>query len=68
VVGHRGALRAANLALWANLTPEQLQRVGLHSERGAESAGHIVRLMAAHDLVHRRQLDRVLGPTGHPQR
>jgi DinB family protein len=61
------ALRAANLALWSNLTPEQLQRVGLHSERGPESAGHIVRLMAAHDLVHRRQLDRILGPTGHSQ-
>lgn len=62
------ALRAANLALWANLTPEQLQRVGLHSERGPESAGHLVRLMAAHDLVHRRQLDRILGRTAHSQR
>ena len=56
------ALRAANLRLWTNLSREQLQRIGLHSERGPESAGHIVRLMAAHDLVHRRQLDRILGP------
>jgi uncharacterized damage-inducible protein DinB len=53
-------LRAANLHLWKNLTPGQLERVGLHSERGPESAGHILRLMAAHDLVHRRQIDRIL--------
>jgi DinB family protein len=53
-------LRAANLDLWKNLAPDQLERVGLHSERGPESAGHILRLMAAHDLVHRRQIDRIL--------
>ena len=54
-------LRAANLALWSNLTPEQSERVGLHAERGPESVGHVIRLMAAHDLVHRRQIDRILG-------
>jgi hypothetical protein len=42
------------------LTPAQLAREGLHSERGAESAGFLLRLMAAHDLVHRRQIDRIL--------
>jgi DinB family protein len=57
-------LRTANLELWRNLTAAQLERVGLHSERGPESAGHILRLMAAHDLVHRRQIDRILGPIG----
>jgi DinB family protein len=55
------ALRRANLSLWGELTPQQLQREGLHSERGAESVSHIMRLMAAHDLVHRRQIDRILG-------
>jgi DinB family protein len=54
------ALRTANLHLWKILTPAQLDRVGLHSERGPESAGHILRLMAGHDLVHRRQIDRIL--------
>jgi hypothetical protein len=54
-------LRAANPALWSNLTPEQSERVGLHAERGPESVGHVIRLMAAHDLVHRRQIDRILG-------
>ncbi len=57
------ALRDANLHLWKQLTPEQLNRVGLHAERGAESVGHLLRLMGAHDLVHRRQIDRILSPT-----
>ena len=54
------SLRIANLRLWSRLTPDQLQRVGIHGERGPESAGHILRLMGAHDLVHRRQIDRIL--------
>jgi hypothetical protein len=54
------SLRAANLHLWSRLTPQQLARVGLHAERGPESAGHLLRLMGAHDLVHRRQVDRIL--------
>jgi hypothetical protein len=57
-------LRMANLHLWKHLTPAQLERVGLHSERGPESAGHIIRLMAAHDLVHRRQIDRIFDADG----
>ena len=54
-------LRAANLQLWRTLTPEQRQRTGLHSERGPESVDLMIRMMAAHDLVHRRQIDRILG-------
>src|SRR5690348_10925160 len=54
------AVRAANLHLWKRLTPEQLNRIGLHVERGPESVSHIVRLMAGHDLIHRRQIDRIL--------
>jgi hypothetical protein len=57
-------LRIANLELWRHLTPAQLDRVGLHSERGAESVEHIIRLMAGHDLVHRRQIDRILAAAG----
>jgi hypothetical protein len=57
-------LRMANLHLWKHLTPAQLERVGLHSERGPESAGHIIRLMAAHDLVHRRQIARIFDAAG----
>ncbi|HYC30897.1 MAG TPA: DinB family protein [Gemmatimonadales bacterium] len=54
------ALRAANLAVWRPLGPAELARVGLHSERGPESLALMLRLMAAHDLVHRRQIDRIL--------
>jgi DinB family protein len=54
-------LRAANLELWRSLAPADLAREMLHSERGPESLGHLLKLMAAHDLVHRRQIDRVLG-------
>jgi hypothetical protein len=52
-------LRRANLRLWENLTDEDLARVGLHSERGEESLGHLRSLYAAHDLLHVRQLQRV---------
>jgi hypothetical protein len=59
-LGQLRALRAANLALWRRLGPADLAREGIHSERGPESLGHLLKLMAAHDLVHRRQIDRVL--------
>jgi hypothetical protein len=53
-------MRAANLRLWRSLTAEQRARVGMHSERGPESLDLLLRLMGAHDLVHRRQIERVL--------
>lgn len=56
-----GALRAANLRILRRLGPGELEREGLHSERGPESLGHLTRLMGGHDLVHRRQIERVLG-------
>ena len=55
-----GALRAANLLVWRSLGPAELGRVGMHSERGPESVALMLRLMAAHDLVHRRQIERIL--------
>ncbi len=55
-----GALRAANLRLYRSLGPEQRRRAGLHSERGPESVEHILRMVGAHDLVHRRQIERIL--------
>lgn len=59
-----GVLRAANLRVLRQLGPADWERVGMHAERGAESLGHLTKLMAAHDLVHRRQIDRVLGAAG----
>jgi DinB family protein len=63
-LGQLRALRTANLALWNRLSPEQLERQGLHSERGPESARRLLQLMGAHDLVHRRQIDRILARAG----
>jgi hypothetical protein len=54
------AMRAANLHVLRELSPSQLERVGLHAERGVESAGFLLQLMGGHDLVHRRQIDRIL--------
>jgi hypothetical protein len=53
------ALRRANLRLWERLSPEDLARVGVHSERGEETLGHLRRLFAGHDLLHLRQLERI---------
>lgn len=54
------ALRMANLRHWSRLTPEQLERAGTHKERGRETAAHYLKLAAGHDLVHRRQVERIL--------
>jgi DinB superfamily len=58
------ALRTANLRVLHRLGAADMARVGMHSERGPESLGHLVKLMGAHDLVHRRQIDRVLKAAG----
>ncbi|MFQ5747775.1 MAG: DinB family protein [Gemmatimonadota bacterium] len=55
------ALRRANLAWLKGLTPEERARSGRHAERGLESVDTIVRLLAAHDLVHLRQIERIKG-------
>jgi hypothetical protein len=63
-LGQLRGVRTANLRLWRSLTPAQRARVGLHSERGPESLDLLIRMMGAHDLVHRRQIDRVLAAAG----
>jgi hypothetical protein len=63
-LGQLRGLRIPNLRLARTLSPPQLDRVGIHSERGPESVGHLLKLMAAHDLVHRRQIDRILASVG----
>ena len=51
--------RGRNLSLLKGLSEEELERSGRHSERGSETVRHMIRLYAGHDLVHRRQLERV---------
>ena len=54
------ALRSENLDLLARASPSDLDRVGVHEERGEESVRHMMRLCAGHDLVHRKQLQRLV--------
>ncbi len=45
--------------LFERASDEDLRRVGLHSERGEESLGYMLRLYAGHDIVHLRQIERI---------
>jgi DinB superfamily len=53
-------MREFNLALWKRLSPADLQRSGRHNERGEESLGVMLRMMAGHDLSHLDQIARYL--------
>ena len=53
-------LRQFNLAVWRKTSPEDLQRTGRHNERGPESLGLMLRLLAGHDLSHLAQINRYL--------
>ena len=54
-------LRALNLRFADRLTPDERARAGLHAERGEESIDRMMRMAAAHDLMHLRQVRRILG-------
>src|SRR4029077_820450 len=56
-----GALRKANIRLMKRASPADLERVGVHAERGEESVAHMMRLYAGHDLLHLNQIDRIRG-------
>jgi hypothetical protein len=51
--------RRSNLRLIGAVSPADLQRVGIHSERGEESVAHMIRMYAGHDLLHLAQLQRI---------
>jgi len=53
------SLRGANLRLLSSTPEGDLDRVGVHVERGEESVRHMIQLYAGHDLVHRRQMERI---------
>lgn len=54
-------VRQANLALLARTDDTDMERLGIHRERGEETVEHMVRLYAGHDLVHLAQARRILG-------
>ncbi len=58
------ALRRINLRLWRRLTPEELQRVGVHTDRGEESLAVILTTYAGHDLSHLDQIERYFAAIG----
>jgi methionine--tRNA ligase beta chain len=55
------ALRAAQLRLLRRLSDGELDRFGMHAERGKESIRHLIGLYAGHDLNHLGQIERLLG-------
>ncbi|HYL06193.1 MAG TPA: DinB family protein [Thermoanaerobaculia bacterium] len=57
-------LRAAHLRLLRSLGEDELRRVAVHAERGPGSVKDMVRMAAAHDLVHRRQIARIARSLG----
>ncbi len=59
-------LRNVNLRLYRSLSPEELERYGIHSERGRESVIDTIRLYAAHDLYHLGQIERIKKTIGAP--
>jgi len=53
-------LRQLNLEVWKRTEPEDLERAGQHNERGPESLGVMLPLLAGHDLSHLAQIRRYI--------
>jgi hypothetical protein len=53
------ALRRGRLRLLKRVIPSDLDRVGVHAERGEESVRHMLRLYAGHDVLHLNQIERI---------
>jgi hypothetical protein len=53
-------MRQFNLAVWRRTSPADLHRSGQHNERGPESLGVMLRLLAGHDLSHLDQITRYI--------
>jgi hypothetical protein len=54
-------LREANLRMFAQLTPAEWQRNGIHAERGPTTVRDLAVLIAGHDLNHLEQIRKILG-------
>ncbi len=59
-------MRRRNRRLVRSLRPDELDRFGHHAERGQESAARVVALIAGHDRVHLRQIERIKKAIGLP--
>lgn len=54
------AVRKANVRLLQRLPQNARSRIGVHSERGEESLEDMLVMYAGHDLIHERQIERML--------
>jgi hypothetical protein len=52
-------LRSANLKMLHDLNETQLERYGMHSERGPESVRKVLQMLAGHDILHLNQIRRI---------
>lgn len=52
-------LRNVNVRLLSSLSDDERRRGGIHSERGFEDVNQLMALLAAHDIVHTRQIERI---------
>jgi uncharacterized damage-inducible protein DinB len=57
------AVRRGNLRVLDGVEPADLERVGVHAERGEESVAHMMRLYAGHDILHIGQIERIRAVT-----
>jgi hypothetical protein len=54
------AIRESMLPLLGGLNAEELERYGMHAERGKETLRHMISLYAGHDRNHVAQIERLL--------
>ncbi len=54
------SLRRCSLAIWKQMSPADFERAGQHNERGRESLGQMLPMLAGHDLWHIDQITRYL--------
>ncbi|HET7696910.1 MAG TPA: DinB family protein [Vicinamibacterales bacterium] len=54
------AIRESTVRLVRGLGAEELDRYGIHAERGRESVRHLLALYAGHDRNHLAQIERLL--------
>jgi hypothetical protein len=52
-------LRSANLKMLRKLSEAEMERYGIHSERGPESVRKIFQMLAGHDILHLNQIRRI---------
>jgi len=57
-------LREANLRLLRRLSPREWEAEGHHTERGRITVRDLARHMAAHDVNHILQIERLLAGAG----